>query len=118
MYVDVNGHTDAIGSYGYYQALSERRAGAVADCLADRSVMFGRLHFEGFGKIRANCLQRNNLGARCKPPGRDRADALYHLSVGCDRISVFSVQKYIDGDTPRTVRKSLTRERQTARRTS
>ncbi|QOV96631.1 OmpA family protein [Novosphingobium sp. ES2-1] len=48
MYVDVNGHTDAIGSYGYYQALSERRAGAVADYLADRSVMSGRLHVEGF----------------------------------------------------------------------
>lgn len=69
-------------------------------------------------KDRANCLQRNDFGARCKPPGRDRADDLYLLSVGCDRISVFSVQKYIDGDTPRTVRKSLTRERQTARRTS
>jgi len=49
-YVDVNGHTDAIGSYGYNQALSERRADAVADYLADRSVNPVRLHVQGFGK--------------------------------------------------------------------
>jgi len=49
-YVDVNGHTDAIGSYGYNQALSERRADAVADYLADRSVNPVRMHVAGFGK--------------------------------------------------------------------
>jgi len=49
-YVDVNGHTDAIGSYGYNQTLSERRADAVADYLADRSVSPVRMHVQGFGK--------------------------------------------------------------------
>jgi len=49
-YVDVNGHTDAIGSYSYNQALSERRADAVADFLADRSVNPVRMHVQGFGK--------------------------------------------------------------------
>ncbi|MBN9143166.1 outer membrane protein OmpA-like peptidoglycan-associated protein [Novosphingobium sp. 1748] len=49
-YVDVNGHTDAIGSYAYNQRLSERRAGAVADYLADRSVNGARMHVQGFGK--------------------------------------------------------------------
>jgi outer membrane protein OmpA-like peptidoglycan-associated protein len=49
-YVDVNGHTDAVGSYGYNQALSERRADAVADFLADRSVNPVRMHVAGFGK--------------------------------------------------------------------
>lgn len=49
-YVDVNGHTDAVGSYGYNQALSERRADAVADYLADRSVNPVRMHVQGFGK--------------------------------------------------------------------
>lgn len=49
-YVDVNGHTDAIGSYAYNQRLSERRADAVADYLADRSVNGARMHVQGFGK--------------------------------------------------------------------
>ncbi|CAM3979131.1 OmpA-like domain-containing protein [Novosphingobium lubricantis] len=49
-YVDVYGHTDAIGSFAYNQTLSERRADAVADYLAGRSVNGARLHVEGFGK--------------------------------------------------------------------
>lgn len=49
-YVDVNGHTDAIGSFTYNQRLSERRADAVADYLADRSVNGARMHVQGFGK--------------------------------------------------------------------
>lgn len=49
-YVDVNGHTDAIGSYAYNQRLSEKRADAVADYLAERSVNGARMHVQGFGK--------------------------------------------------------------------
>lgn len=49
-YVDVNGHTDAIGSYAYNQTLSERRADAVADYLFSHSVTPARLHVQGFGK--------------------------------------------------------------------
>lgn len=49
-YVDVNGHTDAIGSYAYNQRLSEQRADAVADYLADRSVNGARMRVQGFGK--------------------------------------------------------------------
>lgn len=49
-YVDVNGHTDAIGSFTYNQRLSERRADAVADFLAGRDVNGARMHVQGFGK--------------------------------------------------------------------
>ncbi len=49
-FIDVEGHTDAIGSYGYNQSLSERRAGEVAGFLADRAVLSGRMHTQGFGK--------------------------------------------------------------------
>jgi outer membrane protein OmpA-like peptidoglycan-associated protein len=49
-YVDVYGHTDAIGSHSYNQRLSERRAGRVADFLAGRSVDPARMRVEGFGK--------------------------------------------------------------------
>ncbi len=49
-YVDVNGHTDAIGSYSYNQVLSEKRADTVADFLAARQVNSVRMHVEGFGK--------------------------------------------------------------------
>lgn len=49
-YVDVNGHTDAVGSYRYNQSLSEMRADSVADFLAARQVNPGRMHTQGFGK--------------------------------------------------------------------
>ena len=50
MFVDVNGHTDAIGSYAYNQRLSEHRADAVADYLATRQVTPARMRVQGFGK--------------------------------------------------------------------
>ena len=48
--VEIMGHTDAIGSDAYNYALSERRAGAVADFLAERGADSHRLVVEGFGK--------------------------------------------------------------------
>ena len=49
-YIDVYGHTDATGSDGYNQGLSERRATAVADYLSSRGVQTARLGTRGFGK--------------------------------------------------------------------
>ena len=49
-YIDVEGHTDAIGSLAYNQTLSERRASSVAGYLANRAVMPGRMHTVGYGK--------------------------------------------------------------------
>ncbi|WP_315759945.1 OmpA family protein [Sphingomonas sp. Y38-1Y] len=49
-YVDVYGHTDSVGSDSYNQALSERRAGAVAEYLTSRGVQSARLATRGFGK--------------------------------------------------------------------
>jgi len=49
-YIDVYGHTDATGSDAYNQALSERRATAVADYLAGRGVQTARIGTRGYGK--------------------------------------------------------------------
>lgn len=49
-YIDVYGHTDATGSDGYNQSLSERRATAVADYLSGRGVQTARIGTRGFGK--------------------------------------------------------------------
>ncbi|MEH3157652.1 MAG: OmpA family protein [Sphingomonas taxi] len=49
-YIDVYGHTDSTGSVAYNQALSERRATAVADYLAGRGVQPARIGTRGFGK--------------------------------------------------------------------
>lgn len=48
-YVDVYGHTDSTGSAQYNQALSERRADAVADYLVSRGVEAARLETMGYG---------------------------------------------------------------------
>jgi len=48
--VEIMGHTDAIGTDAYNYALSERRAGSVADFLAERATDPRRLVVEGFGK--------------------------------------------------------------------
>jgi outer membrane protein OmpA-like peptidoglycan-associated protein len=49
-YIDVDGHTDAVGSQAYNQVLSEQRADTVASYLSERSVVPARMHVEGFGK--------------------------------------------------------------------
>jgi outer membrane protein OmpA-like peptidoglycan-associated protein len=49
-FVDVIGHTDAIGSAAYNQALSERRAAAVADFIQRREDIPARLYVAGRGK--------------------------------------------------------------------
>ena len=49
-YVDVYGHTDAIGSYAYNEVLSEKRADSVADYLAANHVNPARMYVRGFGK--------------------------------------------------------------------
>jgi outer membrane protein OmpA-like peptidoglycan-associated protein len=49
-FVDVIGHTDAIGSVPYNQRLSERRAEAVADFIQEREEIPARLYVAGHGK--------------------------------------------------------------------
>ncbi|WP_306117821.1 MULTISPECIES: OmpA family protein [unclassified Roseitalea] len=50
--IDVYGHTDSTGSQEYNQALSQRRARAVADYLAGRGVNRQRMAVIGFGESR------------------------------------------------------------------
>ena len=50
--VQVAGHTDSLGNDAYNQALSERRAQAVADALTDLGVDRGRLLVAGYGETR------------------------------------------------------------------
>lgn len=49
-YIDIYGHTDAVGSDAYNQGLSERRAVAVADYLVTHGVKGARIATRGFGK--------------------------------------------------------------------
>ena len=49
-YIDVYGHTDSTGSDAYNQALSERRADAVAEYLVMRGVESARLEAVGYGE--------------------------------------------------------------------
>lgn len=48
--IDIYGHTDSVGSDAYNQALSERRAGAVAAYLQTRGVQQVRMATRGFGE--------------------------------------------------------------------
>jgi outer membrane protein OmpA-like peptidoglycan-associated protein len=50
--ISVEGHTDAVGSNAYNQKLSERRAKAVTDYLADHGISRARLSTAGFGESR------------------------------------------------------------------
>jgi len=50
-YVDVIGHTDAIGTASYNQTLSERRAESVASFIQDREEIPARLYVAGRGKF-------------------------------------------------------------------
>ncbi len=48
--IDVYGHTDSTGSDAYNQALSERRAQAVANYLISHGVSSSRIRWQGFGE--------------------------------------------------------------------
>jgi OOP family OmpA-OmpF porin len=50
--IEVAGHTDSIGTEAYNQDLSERRAQAVADYLAERGVDRDRMEVVGYGESR------------------------------------------------------------------
>jgi OOP family OmpA-OmpF porin len=50
--IEVAGHTDSIGTEAYNQGLSERRAQAVADYLAERGVDRDRMEVVGYGESR------------------------------------------------------------------
>jgi len=59
--VEVAGHTDSVGSDSYNQALSERRASAVASFLSSRGVMQQRMIIVGAGESRP--IASNNTEA-------------------------------------------------------
>jgi len=59
--VEVAGHTDSVGSDSYNQALSERRASAVASFLGSRGVMQQRMIVVGAGESRP--IASNNTEA-------------------------------------------------------
>jgi len=49
--IEVQGHTDSKGSEAYNQGLSEKRAYAVSDYLADNGITSGRVTIKGFGEM-------------------------------------------------------------------
>lgn len=49
-FINVNGHTDRLGSAQYNQKLSEKRAGAVKGYLVSKGVDAGKIETYGFGK--------------------------------------------------------------------
>jgi outer membrane protein OmpA-like peptidoglycan-associated protein len=70
--IQVNGHTDSIGSDAYNVALSERRATSVATWLTTRGgIPAGRLEAKGFGKTSPVAANRNSDGSD-NPEGRQR----------------------------------------------
>ena len=48
--LELEGHTDHVGTDQYNQDLSERRAGAVADCLINQGINSGRISAKGLGE--------------------------------------------------------------------
>lgn len=69
--VQVRGHTDAKGSTGYNQGLSERRAAAVQRLLETRyPSLRGRVVARGFGETQP--VAPNEVGGRDNPAGRQQ----------------------------------------------
>jgi len=60
--VHVVGHTDSVGPEQYNQQLSQRRASAVADYLAQRGVPYDRLRSEGRGESEPRASNATEAG--------------------------------------------------------
>ncbi|MEF3367259.1 OmpA family protein [Methylocystis sp. 9N] len=67
----IEGHTDAIGSEGYNQKLSERRASAVRNALVGRGLAPDALATRGFGKSKPVAPNQNADGSD-NPQGREK----------------------------------------------
>ncbi len=65
--LEVRGHTDAIGSETYNQALSEKRARSAIQYLANQGIPSGRMQFKGFSEDQPVALNRT-------PDGRDSSE--------------------------------------------
>ena len=50
LHLQVEGHTDSVGTDDYNQQLSEKRAGAVRDYLVQQSISAEAIEARGFGK--------------------------------------------------------------------
>ncbi|QIG81663.1 OmpA family protein [Stakelama tenebrarum] len=61
-FVDVYGHTDSVGTEAYNQALSERRAGSVADYLSSHGVNSARIATRGFGETQPVASNETEAG--------------------------------------------------------
>ena len=76
-YVDVFAHTDSSGTEQVNQALSDKRAAAVATYLAGHGVGKARIASKGLGESCAALQPRSGRNAKGgQPPGRDPARAL------------------------------------------
>ena len=60
--IDVDGHTDSVGTAGYNQDLSERRANSVASYLASRGVDPRRMSAVGYGLERPIASNASEIG--------------------------------------------------------
>lgn len=60
--IQIEGYTDSVGSDQYNQVLSERRANAVKNALADRGVMPNRVTARGFGEASPVASNDNAAG--------------------------------------------------------
>src|ERR1043165_6275909 len=73
-YINVNGHSDMLGSPVYNQRLSEKRAGAVRDSLVAQGASAGKIEVYGFGKTLPVKSCRDEKGRRamieCLAPNR------------------------------------------------
>jgi outer membrane protein OmpA-like peptidoglycan-associated protein len=67
--VQVNGHTDSVGSEATNQTLSEQRAQAVGDYFTDAGIDPSRLHAQGFGETQPVAPNTNDDGSD-NPDGR------------------------------------------------
>lgn len=60
--IEVSGHTDSTGNNQYNQDLSQRRANAVAQILAQNGVMPQRMYVQGFGESHPIASNANAAG--------------------------------------------------------
>jgi len=69
--VEIDGHTDAIGSIEYNQSLSEQRAQTVKSWLVAHGFVPASTPIKGFGKTRPSALNSNTDGTD-NPKGRQQ----------------------------------------------
>ena len=106
LHVEIQGHTDSIGSVNYNLNLSQRRAEAVKDYLVSKGVSPSNLTAKGYGKAKPIVSNDTAEGrAQNRRVAFELTNVPAHVNVVNENASAASTEAAQQGEQPKSKKK-------------